>query len=83
MYLVADRVSPSRFNLPEVINSKAKRYELINDLERSKTKYIIYNTSSWDVDGVSNMERLPEVMHYISENYTKTINSGFVIYKRN
>jgi MFS family permease len=83
MYLVADRVSPSRFNLPEVINSRAKRYELINDLERSKTKYIIYNTSSWDVDGVSNMERLPEVMHYISENYTKTINSGFVIYKRN
>jgi hypothetical protein len=71
MYLVADRVSPSRFNLPEVINSKAKRYELINDLERSKTKYIIYNTSSWDVDGVSNMERLPEVMHYISENYFK------------
>ncbi len=82
MYLVANRTNPSRFDLPEVINSKAKRYELIESLEKKETKYILYNKSSWDVDGVSNAQRLPELMEYIGQKYTSSEQQGFVIYKR-
>lgn len=45
--------------------------EIINDLEKSNVKYIIYTNSHWSnfIDGVSNQMRLYMVNDYISREY--------------
>jgi len=82
MYLLINRVSPTRFDLPEVANTKEKRLEIIKDLEKDKTKYIIEYTKAYDVDDISNRVRLPEVMDYIMLNYDVSQIGQFIIYTR-
>lgn len=82
MYLLVNRDNPSRFDLPEVANTLEKRLELLNALQKDKTEYIIYDTKSWDVDGVSNMQRLPEVMKYIRSSYEERTLGSYIIYYR-
>jgi hypothetical protein len=80
LYFLVDRGNPTRYDLPEVANTREKRLEVLSDLRSDKTRLIIYNTKSWDVDGVSNRTRLPEVDDYIEKNYTKTKLDEYIIY---
>jgi len=82
LYLIVNRLSPTRFDLPEVANNKSKRLEIIDNIENNKTKYIIDYKKAYKVDGISNQTRLPEVMEYIKENYNVSKEGNFVIYTR-
>lgn len=82
LYYLVDRISPTRFDLPEVANTKNKRLEIISDLEKDKTKYVIDYEKAYKVDGISNQVRLPEVIKYIEKNYSKSRLNNFVIYTR-
>lgn len=80
LYLLIDKVSPSKYDFPEVANSKEKRSEVLHELHVKKPKYIIYDLSSYDVDGVSNYARLPEVAAFIKSNYTQEKIGSYIIY---
>lgn len=83
MYLLVQRENPTLYDLPEVANTVEKRREVLNSLKKDRTKYIIYDTLAYSVDGVSNRMRLPEVFDYIKKNYSKTKLKNFIIYTRN
>ncbi|MDO8269806.1 MAG: hypothetical protein Q7T54_04010 [Candidatus Levybacteria bacterium] len=72
MYLLVDRVNPSRYDLPYIAHSPEKRYELLNALKLNSPKLIFYDTVSWPVDEVSNKKRLPEIIDFINDYYNKS-----------
>lgn len=80
MYLLVDRDNPTRYDLPEVANTKQKRLEVLNDIRKDRTKFIIYNRNSWAVDEIDNFRRIPELAEYMQENYHKSTYSSFDIY---
>ena len=83
MYLLTERLNPTRYDLPFVANTIEKRYEILSDLQKHKPDVILYDKQAWDVDEISNMRRLPEVMKFISENYIFTeYNDGIIVYTR-
>ena len=82
MYLFVNRLSPTRFDLPEVANTKEKRLEIVRALEKNKTKYIVEDTKAWSVDDINNRARLPEVVEYIQKNYSKKRLGQYIIYLR-
>lgn len=82
MYLFVRRTNPTRYDLPEVANIKEKRLEVLNDLIKDQTKFIIDDTEAWSVDDISNRQRLPEVTRYIEGNYEKKFLDNFIIYIR-
>ncbi|MDP3941905.1 MAG: hypothetical protein Q8Q49_06380 [bacterium] len=82
MYLIVNRSNPARFDIPEVASIKEKRLEIVNNLTRDKTKYIIDDSQAWSADEVSNWQRLPEVRSYILKNYTPRRLENFTIYER-
>lgn len=82
MYLLVNRINLTRFDLPYMANTIDKRLEIRDDLNRKLPKYIFQNTKEWNVDEVSNEQRLPEVMEFINNNYSKRIyRNGVAIYK--
>ena len=82
MYMLVSRNNPTRFDLPEVANTKEKRLEVLADLIDDQTKYIIDDTEAWDVDGISNRRRLPEITEYLEKNYIKARLDNFIIYTK-
>lgn len=72
MYLLVDRVNPSRYDLSYIAHTLEKRYELLNSLKLNSPKLIFYDTVSWPVDEVSNKKRLPEIIAFINTYYAKT-----------
>ena len=81
MYLVTNRGNPTRYDIPVVANTKEKRLEVLNDIINDKTKVVIFNRNSWSVDGISNLDRLPELLEYLNENYTKSTIGELEVYK--
>lgn len=82
MYLLVNRDNPTRYDLPEVAITKEKRLEMLNDLIKNRTRYIIDDTQAWSVDNVSNRQRLPEVYEYMQKVYNKRRLDNFIIYTR-
>ncbi len=83
MYLLVNRRNPTRYDFPYIANSKEKRLELLHDLRSAPPRYIFVDTSAWDVDGVSNWQRLPEIVSYAQQFYKKVGNVGdIVVYLR-
>jgi hypothetical protein len=82
MYMLVNRENPNRFDLPEVAITKDKRLEILNSLIKEKPKYIIDDTQAWSVDGVSNRQRLPEVIQFIERYYQKKKLDNFIIYTK-
>jgi hypothetical protein len=81
-YLLADVTNQTRYDLPYIAITKAKRYEILASLRKEPPLYIFYNTKDWYVDGISNRQRMPEVASFIDDNYTVYKNNhGIVIYK--
>ena len=72
LYLVVQRMNPTRYDLPYIAHTAEKRYEVLSDIMKHNTKLIFFDRNSWPVDGVSNKIRHPELMEYIQKKYTKT-----------
>lgn len=72
MYMITNRLNPSRYDLPYIAHTRDKRYEMLSSFKTHPPKIIFYDTYSWAVDGISNKERLPEIMQFIRQNYYKT-----------
>lgn len=70
MYLLVDRDNPTRYDYPYIADTREKRLELLADLTKNPPRYIFLNKSTWDVDGVSNLERLPEVVSFLKDSYS-------------
>ena len=58
--------------------ASGKKFEqiFIEELEKKKVKYIIYNSPIFEVDGIKTSERLKIVNTYIKKNYTVKFNKN-------
>ena len=81
-YLLVKRENPSRYDLPYLANTLPKRYELIQSILLKKPKFIFDDVTAWDVDGVSNWTRIPELRAIVNKEYeiSRTV-VGITIYK--
>ncbi len=70
-YMMSKKLNPTRYDLPYIVITKAKRYEVLAALQAHPPQYIFNNLASWPVDGVSNSQRMPEVAAYIQNHYRK------------
>lgn len=68
-YMLLHKPNPTRYDLPYIAITKAKRYEVLSDLKKQKPTYIFENAREWAVDGISNRKRMPEVSAYIEADY--------------
>ena len=82
MYLLTNRDNPTRYDIPVVANTRQKRLEVLDDIKRDRTKYIIYNKNSWPVDEVNNFVRIPELRDYLALNYKREDRGSFILYTR-
>lgn len=84
LYLVLNRDNATKYVVPFGSNLKPMRIDLVNELKDNHPKFILIDKNAWDVDGVSNFRRLPEVINYIKQNYKvfKTID-GISFYTAN
>ncbi|MEN9407853.1 MAG: hypothetical protein RLZZ455_1069 [Candidatus Parcubacteria bacterium] len=83
MYMLVSRNNPTRYDYPYIAGTIEKRLEILSDLESNPPKYILYNMSAWDVDGVSNIKRMPEVWKHINTHYMIKKHLGSVlVYQR-
>jgi hypothetical protein len=71
LYAILDRSNPTRYDLPFIADSLPKRYELVNQIRSSNIKYIIDDTLAWDVDGISNRQRIPELQRLLEDRFYK------------
>jgi MFS family permease len=84
LYFILKKDNPTRYDLPFIAMTKEKRYEIVSDLHASEPDFILYNTSDWPVDEVSNRRRLPEIVQFINQNYKKeALIESTIVYKRN
>jgi len=84
LYFLLDRENATRYDLPLLASSKKKRLEIVSSLEKNKPKFIIEDKEAWAVDGISDRQRMPEVISYIVQNYKKknVLNNHLIIYER-
>lgn len=69
IYMLVDRVNPTKFDLPFIGNLLEKRLDILRSLSIAKPKFIFIDNDTWPVDGISNKVRLPEVYEYIKKYY--------------
>ena len=84
-YFFADRPMATRYHQVCYAATRSMQEEVIEDLERHRTKLVIFATGSgYDgIDGVPNVERHPLIAEYLKENYTESAKIGnTVILKR-
>jgi len=84
-YFFADRPSATRYHQVCYASTDPLQLEVIEGLERHKTKLIIFSNSSWmdSIDGVSNLDRHKLIAQYIKDNYIESTKIGTtVLYKR-
>jgi len=73
-YFFTERTNPTRFGIAIAARFRPTIYEkeIIRDLEKDKTKYIIYTTDSYctpDTNPIKNENKIPLVVDYIKKNY--------------
>lgn len=79
MYLLTDRVNPTKFDLPFAANTLDKRLNLLQSLISQKPKIIIFDKDVWAIDGITNIRRLPEVYSYILVSYSLSLEKDNVL----
>ena len=74
-YFFANRPGVSRFHQVSYASTPAMQQEVIEALERDKTRLVIFKTGGWfdNVDGIRVEERHPLIAAYLQENYTLAI----------
>ena len=75
-YFFANRPGVSRFHQVSYASTPAMQQEVIEALERDKTRLVIFKTGGWfdAVDGIRVEDRHPLIAAYLQENYESTIN---------
>ena len=75
-YFFANRPGVSRFHQVSYASTPAMQQEVIEALERDKTRLVIFKTGGWfdAVDGIPVEERHPLIAAYLQKNYKSTIN---------
>ena len=75
-YFFANRPGVSRFHQVSYASTPAMQQEVIEALERDRTRLVIFKTGGWfdAVDGIRVEERHPLIAAYLQENYKSTIN---------
>jgi hypothetical protein len=84
-YFFADRPMATRYHQVCYAATRAMQKEVIEDLERHRTRLVIFTTGSGydSIDGVPNVDRHPLIAEYLKENYTESAKIGnTVILKR-
>ncbi len=75
-YFLTDRTSSTRFDFFLMPNTREDRLRVIADIERDKTRFVIYDGASlWGVP-IDVME--PEIVRYLKDSYVETLSSGAV-----
>ena len=73
-YFFANRGCPTRFHIAIAAGySPAYQQEVVRDLKKDRTKYIIYGTASYripDTNPIDNEAMIPEIVRYIKKAYT-------------
>lgn len=75
-YFFANRPGVSRFHQVSYASTPSMQQEVIEALERDKTRLVIFKTGGWfdAVDGIRVEERHPLIAAYLQENYELAIN---------
>jgi hypothetical protein len=76
LYMLMNKPNPTRYDLPYIVITKDKRLEVLSQLIANPPTYIMENTNEWDVDGISNRQRMPEVSTFVDNNYREVKNLG-------
>ncbi len=74
-YFLFDRRNPTRFGLSYTAISRHQRLEVVNDLEKNKPEFVIYNLNTWRIDNIPESVQVPEIVSYLHEKY-KIIHRG-------
>jgi len=77
-YFFSDRPSATRYHQVCYASINSMQNEVVYDLERHKTRLIIFSNSSWmdSIDGVSNLDRHKIIANYIKEKYKESAKIG-------
>jgi hypothetical protein len=77
-FFFADRPSATRYFQVVYASTPAQQQEVIDALERSKTRTVIYRTESYaqHFDGVDNEQRLPRIAAYLARHYEPAASFG-------
>jgi len=77
-YYLLRQPSPTRFPGIWFAWTPAFQQEAINDLERKKVRWVLYQNNDWSdrVDGITNSERLPLIDQYLKSHYHPHFNIG-------
>lgn len=80
LYFLLNRENSTWYDVPLLAISLKKRLELVSSLREHPPKFIIEDKKAWAVDGISDRQRLPEVINYIERNYDKIKLDNFILY---
>ena len=84
-YFFADRPSVTRYIQVCYASTDVMQMEVIEALEKYKTRLVIFSNSSWmdSIDGVTNLDRHRLIAKYLKDNYVESVKIGpTIIYKR-
>jgi len=84
-YFFANRPAATRYHQIAYASTNNTQEEVIQSLERTKTKLVIFKTGGWfdNIDGIASTDRHPIIARYLDENYEEAVNiNGAVILKR-
>ncbi len=70
-YFLFDRVPPTRYVMTSIAATRAQRLNIIRDLERKRTPFVVYSLGTWRVDWISETVAAPEILAYIRANYVE------------
>ncbi|MDE0325837.1 MAG: hypothetical protein OXN27_18120 [Candidatus Poribacteria bacterium] len=75
-YFFANRLSVTRFHQVSYASTPSMQQEVIEALERDKTRLVIFKTGGWfdAVDGIPVEERHPLIAEYLQANYEPAVN---------
>ena len=75
-YFFANRPGVSRFHQVSYASTPAMQQEVIEALEKDKTRLVIFKTGGWfdAVDGIRVEERHPLIAAYLQDNYELAVN---------
>ncbi|MFC1713192.1 hypothetical protein ACFL6S_05965 [Candidatus Poribacteria bacterium] len=79
-YFFADRPMANRYHQVCYAATEDMQKEVIADLEKHRTKLVIFTTGSWfdNIDDVASVDRHPLIARYLEENYTEADKVGNV-----
>jgi hypothetical protein len=84
-YFFANRPAVTRYHQSVYASTVRAQEEVIQALEKSRTKLVIFKTGGWfdTFDGVPTTDRLPLIARYLDSNYKEAVNiNGTVILRR-